>query len=199
MSVQGKKRVYLIRFSSRKSVRLFFSGVRMGRIPKLVKEKALAECQHSSDESTQSLTSTSPARVPSSNSNSNPLLSTDFDLPLIDEQFYNDDFPSISLENLSVALPSCTSYVLPENFTIDETKLGKKRVSEPFASSFLEKMKILAPKIAHQTDSIELDEDETSFIDYLRKKTFDLCQTYNQRTKQLIERMESMIDLGVNR
>jgi len=172
-------------------------GVRMGRIPKLVKEKALAECQHSSDESTQSLTSTSPARVPSSNSNSNPLLSTDFDLPLIDEQFYNDDFPSISLENLSVALPSCTSYVLPENFTIDETKLGKKRVSEPFASSFLEKMKILAPKIAHQTDSIELDEDETSFIDYLRKKTFDLCQTYNQRTKQLIERMESMIDLGI--
>lgn len=172
-------------------------GVRMGRIPKLVKEKALAECQHSSDESTQSMISTSPARVPSSNSNSNPLLITDFDLPLIDEQFCNDDFPSISLDNLNVALPSCATYVLPENFTIDETKSETQRLSEPCPTSILERMKSLAPKIAHHTGSIELDDEESSFIEYLRKKTFDLCQTYNQRTKQLIERMNSMIDLGI--
>ena len=173
----------------------------MGRIPKLVKEKALAECHHSSDESSLSTLSTSPARVPSSNSNSNPLLSTDFDLPLIDEQLCNEEFPSTTMEHLTAALPSCTSYILPENFTIDETKMALKNNDslnhDHYPSFVLERMKILGPKIAHHTGTIELDHDESMFMQYLRQKMFNLCETYNQRTEQLIERMTSMINLGV--
>ena len=186
----------------------------MGRIPKLVKEKALAEYHHhSSDESTLSVTSSSPARVPSSDSISNHPTSTDYDLPLIDEHFFSAELDPISMEDLSEALPSCTSYVLPDNFTIDETKpilheseaTKKSTCTTQFDGSLdfhlgvIERIKQLMSKIAHPTTSTILNDEESTFVRYLRRQIFDLCHTYNQRTRQLIERMNSMISQGVSR
>ena len=159
-------------------------GVRMGRIPKLVKEKALAECHLSSDDSIAS--SSSPPRIPSAY-----ITSSDFDLPLIVEQVSPDEFD---------ALPSCASYVLPANFTIDETAQGPvdETINEPeeFSADVIE---CIVSKVSHPTAQTELEPEQSAFIRYLRRKMFDLCQTYNGRTRQLIDRMNTMIGLGVRR
>lgn len=210
MSIEGNRRRTRFLFEWKDPS----TGVRMGRIPKLVKEKALAEYHHhSSDDSTFSVTSSSPSRVPSSDSICNHVVSTDYDLPLIDEQFFPNELDPISMEDLSAALPSCISYVLPANFTIDETKpiLHESEETKKFTCStqcdgpltfhlaVIERIKQLMSKIAHPTTSIALNDDEAAFIRYLRRKIFDLCHTYNQRTRQLIDRMNSMINQGVRR
>ncbi|CAF4254440.1 unnamed protein product, partial [Rotaria magnacalcarata] len=102
-------------------------GVRMGRIPKLIKEKALAEHHLSSssienDDPSSSVASSSPPCLSSMNSNSNNLISTDVNLQLIDEHFFSDDFESISMDTPPTILPSCNDYMLSEDLTIDETK-----------------------------------------------------------------------------
>ena len=157
----------------------------MGRIPKLVKEKALAECHLSSDDSLVS-SSPPPPRILSAHR-----LSSDFDLPLIVEQVSSDEFD---------ALPSCASYVLPANFTIDET--DQERIDEPvdepeeFPADMIER---IVSKVSNPTARTELESEQSAFIRYLRRKMFDLCQTYNSRTRQLIDRMDTMIGHGVRK
>ena len=203
----------------------------MGRIPKLVKEKALAEYISSSIENEDPVLS-SPPRVPPLRTNSNNPLSTsalvDLHLPLIDEHAFFADLDSMpidhhlncrtppSLPNTATRLSSFHTYELPENFTIDETKQediedDKRIVSldttalshymtnceEHFASNVIERMRTIVQKISHPTTTTELDYEDSSFIRYLRWKMFDLANTYNGRTRQLIERMNSMMRLGI--
>lgn len=201
----------------------------MGRIPKLVKEKALAEYISSSVEN-EDPTQSSPPRVPPLRINSNNPLSTssmiDIHLPLIDEHSFFADLDTIPLDNqlnchtpppLTTRYSSYHAYELPENFTIDETKkeddeddqrivtLNPSALShymtnceEHFANNVLERMKNIMEKISHPTTDTELNYEESSFIRHLRWKMFDLANTYNGRTRQLVERMNSMISLGVN-
>jgi len=185
----------------------------MGRIPKLVKEKALAEYQFSSsstenDDPSPSIESLSPSI------NSSLFPPSGFDLELIDEQLLLDDFDSISFDNLPAKLPSCASYILPDNFTIDETKHDHEddlftlnrsvltnctvNCQEQFSDNVIERMKKLMSKISHNIINTELDYEDSSFIRYLRWKMIDLSNIYNERTRQLIERMKTMISLQVN-
>jgi hypothetical protein len=203
----------------------------MGRIPKLVKEKALAEYVSSSIEN-EDPTQTSPTRVPPKKNNSNNPLSisssVDLNLSLMDEHSLFADLDSIPIDNqlnchthpllprTSTMLSSHT-YQLPENFTIDETKqedikdderivkLNPSALSqymtnceERFATNVIERMTNLVEKISHPTAATELDYEESSFIRHLRWKMIELTNTYNGRTRQLIERMNSMIHLGIN-
>ena len=202
----------------------------MGRIPKLVKEKALAECVSSSIEN-EDPTDSSPPRVPPLKINSTNLLSTpsinDFHLPLIDEHSLFADLDSVPLDNqlnchtpppltTTLTLPSYHTYELPDNFTIDETKqeenddddrivtLNPSALSyymsnceEHFATNVIERMVNLVKKISHPTTINELDYEESSFIRHLRWKMYDLSNTYNGRTRQLVERMNSMIHLKI--
>lgn len=208
----------------------------MGRIPKLIKEKALAEHLPPSLENEDPAQS-SPSRVPSTNPNStNPIATTstfDINLPSIDDNLFFADLDRIPIDSqlkchtptYIAATPNTTSailssnhrYELPDNFTIDETKQREDNEHDPrivtldrtalinymtnceehFANNVIERMKSIVEKISHPTDCTELDYDESSFIRYLRWKMFDLSNTYNGRTRQLIERMNSMIQLGV--
>jgi hypothetical protein len=202
----------------------------MGRIPKLVKEKALAEYISSSIEN-EDPTQLSSSRVPPININSNNPLSTSstIDLPLLDEHSLFADLDSVPIYNqllcqtpppltTTTRLSSSHRYELPKNFTIDETKQedseDDKRIvilnplalshymtncEQRFANNVIERMIIIVKKISHPTTSTELDYEESSFIQHLRWKMFDLSNTYNGRTRQLIERMNSMIRLGVNK
>ncbi|CAM4795194.1 unnamed protein product [Rotaria magnacalcarata] len=190
-------------------------GVRMGRIPKLIKEKALAEHHLSSssienDDPSSSVASSSPPCLSSMNSNSNNLISTDVNLQLIDEHFFSDDFESISMDTPPTILPSCNDYMLSEDLTIDETKNDlKENISisnrsllnnctencgETFSKNVLEHIKKLVIKILHPRFNTVSDQEQLLFIRYLRRKTFDLCNTYNGCTRQLMERMTSMIN-----
>jgi hypothetical protein len=190
----------------------------MGRIPKLVKEKALAEHHLSSsstenDDPSPSIGSSSPSCVPSINSNN--FTSTDFDLELIDEQLFLDDLDSISFDISSTKLPSCTSYILPDNFTIDETKHDHKEdllilnrsvltdstgnCEEQFSNNVIKYINKFITKISHTIINTELGYEESSFIRYLRWKMIDLSNIYNERTRQLIERMKTMMSLEVNK
>ncbi len=218
----ARKRLYLI----------CFSGVRMGRIPKLVKEKALAEYISSSIENEDPTQLSSP-RVPPIRINSNNPLSTssivDLHLSLTDEHSLFADLDRVPIDNqlhchtfLPLTTPPITSsyhtYELPDNFTIDETKQeyieDDKRIvtlnpsaltnymtncEERFATNVIERMKNIVQKISHPTGDTQLDYEESSFIRHLRWRMFDLSNTYNGRTRQLIERMNSMIRLGVNK
>ena len=206
MSVEGKQM---------KSNYIFFGtnpfdlGVRMGRIPKLVKEKALAEHRLSSssidnDDSSLSIPSSSPSIVPSINSNSNNFTSTEFELPLIDEQLFFNESHSISLDNPLRTLPSCTNHGLHDNFTFEEN-LNSSNHSDLincekfFANNSIERIKNLVRKISYATTHVELDDEESLFIRYLRWKMFDLCNTYNGCRRQLIPRMDNMNSHGVNK
>ncbi|CAF0918935.1 unnamed protein product [Rotaria sp. Silwood1] len=206
-------------------------GVRMGRIPKLIKEKALAEHVSSTIENEDPTQLSSP-RVPSININSHNPISTsttvDLNLPFIDEHLLFAELDTIPNDSQfkchsppripsTTVSSSCHNYELPDNFTIDETrqrddKEDDKRIvklnhlaltnymtncEERFANNVIERMKNIVTKISHPTTCTELDYDESSFIRYLRWKMFDLSNTYNGRTRQLIERMNSMIHLGI--
>ena len=202
----------------------------MGRIPKLVKEKALAEYTSSSIENEDPIQS-SPSRVPPINSNINNTLSTpalvNLHLPLIDDHSIFADLDGMPIDTqlnchtppplTSTISSSYHSYQLPDNFTIDETKredtkddprivkLNPSALSNymtncevSFAKNVTERMQNIVKKISHPTKCTELDYEESSFIRHLRWKLFELSNTYNGRTRQLIERMNSMIQLGVN-
>lgn len=203
----------------------------MGRIPKLVKEKALAEYMSSSIEN-EDPTQANPPRIPPLRLNSNNLLSTsalpDMHLPLLDEHSLFADLDSVPIDNqmnchtplmLPTTAPTSSlyhTYQLPENFSIDETKpehieddqrivkLDPTALSnymtncdERFAGNVIERMKCIVEKISHPTPASELDYEQSSFIRHLRWKMFDLVNTYNGRTRQLVERMNSMIRLGI--
>jgi hypothetical protein len=203
----------------------------MGRIPKLVKEKALAEYISSSIEN-EDPTQT-PPRVPPIKINSNNPLSasslSDLHLPFSDEHSLFADLESLPIDNqlnchtspflptAARTLSSSHTYELPENFTIDETKQEDMRddqrivklnpsalshymtnCDERFATNVTERMINLVQKISHPTTTAtELDYEESSFIRHLRWKMIELANTYNGRTRQLIERMNSMIHLGI--
>ena len=203
----------------------------MGRIPKLVKEKALAEYMSSSIEN-EDPTQANPPRIPPLRLNSNNLLSTsalpDAQFPLLDEHSLFADLDSVPIDNqmnchtplmLSTTAPTSSlyhTYQLPENFSIDETKpehieddhrivnLNPTALSnymtncdERFAENVIERMIVIVEKISHPTPATELDYEQSSFIRHLRWKMFDLANTYNGRTRQLVERMNSMIRLGI--
>ncbi|CAF4377245.1 unnamed protein product, partial [Rotaria sp. Silwood2] len=191
-------------------------GVRMGRIPKLVKEKALAEHHLSSssienDDPSSSIASTSPSCLSSINSNN--LTSTDMNLDLIDEPFFLDDFESVSIDTPSTTSPSCHSYVLPENLTVDETKTNHKENQsilnhsvltnytvnneENFSNNALERIKKLVLKLNYPMTCTVSNYEELSFIRYLRRKIFDLSNTYNDCTRQFVERMNNIISLEI--
>jgi hypothetical protein len=193
---------------------IFNLGVRMGRIPKLVKEKALAE-HHLSSSSTENDDPSPSMGSPPPSINSNIFPSKDFELELIDEQIFLDDFDSISFDNPPAKLlPSCTSYILPDNFTIDETKHDHEEnvltlnrsiltnctvhYEEKFTDNIIEYIKKFFTKISHTIINTEISYEESSFIRYLRWKIINLSNTYNERTRQLIERMKTMINLEVN-
>jgi len=174
----------------------------MGRIPKLVKERALAEHQLSSS-STENDDPSSSMPSPAQSIN---FLSNDFDLQLIDEQLFLDDIDSISLEQSPTKLPSCTSHILPDNFTIDETKHDRSVLTnciinckEQFSNNVIERIRTLVTNISYTIINTELGDEESSFINYLRWKIINISNRCNQRTRQLIERMKTMINLGVNR
>jgi hypothetical protein len=197
----------------------------MGRIPKLVKEKALAEHVSSSIENDDPTQISSP-RVPPINSNDRLSTSStvNLSLPLLDEHLLFVDLDSVPIDNhldyhmpplvTATILSSCNSYELPDNFTIDETKQEEddNRITtlnpsaltnymtnceERFASKVIERMENIVRHISHPTTCTELNYEESSFIRHLRWKMFDLSNTYNGRTRQLIERMNSMINLKV--
>lgn len=205
-----------------------FKGVRMGRIPKLIKEKALAEHNSSSVENDDPAQS-SPSRVPSMNS-TNPVstsVTVDLNLPLIDEHSLFADLDSVPIDNhckchtnscINSNMSFCHNYKLPDNFTIDETNqnadddnvdnrivtLNRTALTnymtnceEHFANDVTEHMKKIVTKISHPTSCTELNYEESSFIRYLRWKMFELSNQYNGRTRQLIERMNTMNRLGV--
>ena len=209
---------------------LFFSGVRMGRIPKSIKEKALAEHVPPSTEN-EDPTQTLPFRVPPISSNfrnSTPTSTTvNLNLSILDEHLLFTNLDSLPIDHglkyalspllTSAILPSGHGYELSDNFSIDETQHNdengnNKRIvtlnlsaltnfmsncDEHFANNAIERMKTIVQKISHPTMFKELDYNESSFIRYLRWKMFDLNSKYNGGTRQLIERMNSMIHLGV--
>jgi hypothetical protein len=176
----------------------------MGRIPKLVKEKALAEYHVSSSSIENEDPFSSSPYVRSIGSNSNNLIPSDCNLELIDEQLLSDDFDSISFDNSPSGVPSSREYILPDNFTIDETKSQYEEkqfivnCEEQFSNNVLERIKGLVTKLSEPITTIELGREQSSFIRYLRWKVIDLCNTYNGGTRQLIERMNNMTSHGVN-
>lgn len=186
----------------------------MGRIPKLVKEKALAEHQLSSsstenDDPSRSNDSSPTSCIQSINSNIFP--SGDFSLELIDEQLFLNDIDSISFDDFPEKLSSCASSIVPDNYPIDDIKhdydedifkLNRSDLinsEEQYFDNIIERIKKLAPKISQTIINTELDCDDLSFINYLRWKIINLSNIYNEHTRQLIERMKTMINLDVNK
>jgi hypothetical protein len=202
----------------------------MGRIPKSVKEKALAEHISSTRENEDPSQSTLSRIPPLTSDPIDPILMPsiiDSTLPLIDEHSLFADLDTVPIGNqlncqtpppfTASLLSSSYRYELPDNFTIDETKSEEMEhddrivklnptaltnymtnCEERFARNVIGRMRTIVDKISHPTACTELDYEESSFIRHLRWKMFDLSNTYNGRTRQLIERMNSMIHLRVN-
>jgi len=188
-------------------------GVRMGRIPKLVKEKALAECLASTQENDEQLTQ----RHTTTHENLSAESIVDLHIPSIDENILFHELSAAANEHhFDCRTPrTITKNSFEMNFSIDETKnepIDDPRIvrlsrlalthylgncEERFTTNVIDMMKTIVTKIAHPTTASELDYEESSFIRYLRWRMSDLSNTYNNRTKQLIERMNEMIRHGI--
>ena len=190
----------------------------MGRIPKLVKEKALAESVSTKSENCD------PPQLSTTNGTAEILSNSsivDLRIPLIDDHILFTDFHHAQLDqSLDCQTPMFSnneSYQLPDNFTLDETRrtstdedprivqLNRSALTnymsnceDLFSTEAIQRVKEIVHVIAHPTTTSQLDYEQSSFIRYLRWKMFDLSNTYNGRTRQLIERMNTMIRLGVN-
>ena len=194
-----------------------FVGVRMGRIPKLVKEKALAECAAPSAEN-EGQTDHRPTTTTTTEHLSAASI-VDLHIPLIDDHLLFHELTSTSHERpFDCRTPHpVTKNSFELSFSIDETKsepIDDPRIvrlsqlalthylggcEDRFATNVIDMMKGIVVKIAHPTCATELDYEQSSFIRYLRWRMSDLTNTYNNRTKQLIERMNEMIRHGVRR
>ena len=131
------------------------------------------------------------------------MTSTDIDLGL-----------SLNDNNRLKILPSCTSYILPEGFTIDETKRDHKENlfvsndlisrdcitndNESFSKNVIGYVRKFSTKINFKINNTEYSHEDLSFMQYLQKKIFNLYNTYNDCTRKLVKRMDSMIKHGVN-
>ena len=177
---------------------LFLSaGVRMGRIPKLVKEKALAE-HHLSSSSTENDEFNSPPPSPSpscsQSMHSSNIPSNDFEFQLIDEPSFLDQIDSNFFDQ--------TSFVKSDrNDDENEEELRSSNSSEKcrkeFSQDILPKIRALVKKIPSTMIDTQLNEDESAFLRYLRWKTIEISRRCNAHLRQVIERMNTMIHLKV--
>lgn len=159
-------------------------GVRMGRIPKLVKEKALAE-HHLSSSSTENDDPNSTSCLQSLHSSH--LIPIDIDLEFFDEEFFSNDFDSLSFEAVSLS---------PERNLLDETiSTSDDDFLLPNSFEYCQKLgKILSQSIIHAN----LNDEQLEFIKYLRRQSIDLVNTCNEYTQPFIDQINSINTLHIN-
>ncbi|UJR09645.1 hypothetical protein I4U23_013879 [Adineta vaga] len=208
INTDNRNRCKSCRFRKCLSEGMSVEGVRMGRIPKLVKEKALAEYRLSissseNDDPTSSLASSLSPYIQSLDSNSSHFTSAELELELIDEQDMLDEFESLLLDKSSSASGSSIKHALYEHFTLDEASQYDSNCSRSndyathsgahYFDRALHRIQNLAEKLSQPMTSIDLGHENSLFIRYLRRKVIDLCNTHNSCTRQLIERMNTLI------
>lgn len=199
----------------------------MGRIPKLVKEKALAQTTSPSEEIDDLSSTTDPSAKVTEKSttilDSAHASIVDLRIPSLDEHlstdrmFRNSYNVQNDIQTATTMLFSGGNYTVSKNVSPDETQsnwhdddprivhLTQRALTHytamhdvEFSSDVIERMKGIVDKISHPETTSELDYQQSSFIRYLRWKMVDLTNKYNGRTRQLIERMNIMINLGVS-
>lgn len=159
-------------------------GVRMGRIPKLVKEKALAE-HHLSSSSTENDDPNSTSCLQSLHSSH--LIPIDIDLEFFDEEFFSDDFDSLSFEAASLS---------PDKTHFDETISNSD--DDSLISNYYEYCQKLGKLLSQSIVHTKLNDEQIEFIQYLRRHTIDLVSICNEHTQQLIDRMNTINNLNIN-
>lgn len=167
------------------------SGVRMGRIPKLVKEKALAE-YHLSSSSTENDDFNSPLPSPtcSQSMHSINIPSNDFELQFIDDSSFLDQIDSTVFEHPVEKLP-----LDPSKSDVSNERIMKD--TDEFSQNTLPRIGQLVKKIPQTIIEAKLNDEESSFLRYLRWTIIEISHRYNVSTRQVIERMKTMIDRGV--
>ena len=163
----------------------------MGRIPKLVKEKALAE-HHLSSSSTENDDYNSPLPSPSCSQSMHSINipSNDFELPFIDDPSFLDQIDSTVFDHPAdkLLLDSSKSNVSNDRRIND---------SEEFSQNILPRIGQLVKKIPQTIIEAKLNDEESSFLRYLRWTMIEISHRCNAYNRQVIERMKTMIDHGV--
>ncbi|CAF1161154.1 unnamed protein product [Adineta ricciae] len=206
INTDNRNRCKSCRFRKCLSEGMSVEGVRMGRIPKLVKEKALAEYQLSissieNEDPSSSAASSSPY-VRSLDSNCDPFASADVELELIDEQVMLEEFDELILEKSSIPSGLSTQRASYDHFTLDEANYyDSNNISyddAQYANDALQRIQDLVEKLSQPITSIDLGHENSAFIRYLRRKMIELSNTHNSCTRQLISRMNTLINSNTN-
>jgi hypothetical protein len=107
----------------------------------------------------------------------------------------NVDHP---VENKNTSITYRTKYptFLPDDFTANESEGITEQTTGLLKDEVLKHVKTIANKVnANQSNSlVELNEDETTLIRYLRWSAYNIFLRRSKRLKQLISRMNQMIE-----
>ncbi|CAF0763034.1 unnamed protein product [Adineta ricciae] len=246
INVANRNRCKACRFRRCLSEGMSVDGVKMGRIPKIVKEKALREQQerqlqqetqqnvanqraeevHVRESSCSSLSDRSienydpnimdsdVIHVPHSSLSRHyePTKTSANDLQFYDDQrlkrprkLSEHDINSSSVFRNQQKYPKLgyqTKYptFLPDNFTLDETIGLAEHPTAPLSHDLFQHVFTVSSKLTQNKSNlyINLNEDESTFIRFLRWSSHNVYLRYSGRVKQLETRMNHMIREQIN-
>lgn len=225
INIESRNRCKACRFKKCLAKGMAMESVKMGRIPKKVKEKALRNYAKSLSKS-NSISSTSTSSQ-SLDSNKNPIVEQPFrTADLIEETLssltiYNDDLSSLRLPSIFYELSSPSSSSTDSNSqnndeksecstndkltvakyisTINETTLIDCMFAFEirYSKNVLQIMKHLASKLCQPFLIYELDFEVTSFFRFIRWKMYNCYMKHTKHVRLLVERMFGIINLGI--
>ncbi|UJR22545.1 hypothetical protein I4U23_025594 [Adineta vaga] len=246
INVTNRNRCKACRFRRCIDEGMSVDGVKMGRIPKLVKERALKELKEQKMKEEATLAEVTEGHVLESSCSSisdrsvenyDPnIMETDcIESELYPVQRQNDLTNSYSNDNYKKKLPnhsfespnqsdsaqnnkpiSSTSNTseprkssliyrtkyptfLPDDFTADETEGLTIQPTGLLSDDVFQHVKTISSKLFADQSSlaIELTKEELIFIQYLRWSANNIFHRHSKRVKQLISRMNQMIDNNI--
>lgn len=217
INVTNRNRCKACRFRRCLDEGMSVDGVKMGRIPKLVKERALREQREQEIQQEKSQikvtdegrareyscsSSTSDRSVenydPIKNDTGNEHRTTDVqpNRQTNDVQKKNDQMNLKEKEILKKKTPE----FLPEDFSIDETIDLPISSTEKLPRQTLETMRNLAEKIQGDSKNVplKLNEEEMKLIAFIRFASNEIFLRHSRRVNQLESRMDKMVFEGID-
>ncbi|UJR26525.1 hypothetical protein I4U23_007848 [Adineta vaga] len=241
INVSNRNRCKACRFRRCISEGMSVDGVKMGRIPKIVKERALREQkeQQMRQEALLIETNERPDEVHARESSCSSLSDRsieNYDPNLMEigspvrrhhdeptkiaanhiQPFNNQrikrlqkisehDINSSSVfhnqsKNATIIYQTKYPTFLPHDFTLDETIGLTEHSTSPLSYDVFQHVITVSNKLSQNKAHllVQLDEDELTFIRFLRWSSYNIFGRYSKRVKQLELRMSHMIQDGIN-
>lgn len=214
INVTNRNRCKACRFRRCIDEGMSVDGVKMGRIPKLVKERALQELKEQQMKEEEKVTTVNEACIRTASCSSISDRSVENYDPNAMETDYleRDTSPFLQSNNrtpkksIEKSIPESKedketvqtnqATYLPDDFSFDESEGLIDQSTGLLKSDLLKTAEVLAAK-SHSNSFCDLNDDETVLVRYLAWCAYNVYLRRSKRLQQLISRMNLMIENNV--